>query len=80
MTLAKLSLAALFAAVALTPALADDDGSPVGAYLASLAAPAQPAAVKVVEGRQARHVATPAPAPTPAMPPLTDAERYLLSR
>lgn len=86
MTFAKLSLAALIAAAAVTPALADDDGSPLGAYLQSISAPAratdaQPAA-KVIEGRQARHMhmATPAVAPTPTPAPLTDAERYLNQR
>lgn len=70
MTLAKLSLAALLATAAFTPALANDDGTPLGAYLQSISSPAQPAAVKVIEGRQAT--------PTPA--PLTDAERYLITR
>lgn len=78
MTLVKLSLAALLAATAFTPALAADDGTPVGAYLASLAQqPAKPDGA-VVEGRQVRAVVTPAAAPAPA--PLTDAERYLIRR
>lgn len=86
MTLVRLSLAALLAAAAFTPALADDDGTPLGAYLQSMSAPAATPtapATKMVEGRQAHrvvaHAATPAAQPV-ALQPLTDAERYLIQR